>query len=284
MPVFPMAAKLIGYLAVVHLTLKYSYRLCLRANNRISWRTAPVTAISLLACLIALIPSATALAVTFLFVLATDGPPLRITGLDQTSGWLSITLWGAGLGFVCVMVMFVFGRAAGFISVHKMNYGQQRDRVPSFCGGLSDYLGSAVFEEIAMRGYVFYLIQTVYGAGAAVVGSAIVFAAVHLVRPDRIPAVFTVNAFIFGLLTGASRYWTGALWLPIGLHVGWNVTSGPFLGLPYSGAAYDRGIVRSEVKGPQWFTGGLYSLDAGVLGTLALLLAAAVLKLVAPAT
>jgi len=266
------------------LILKYSYRLCSRASNRISSLTAPVFVLSLLACLAALIPSATALAVTFLFILATDGSPFPIVALDQTSGWLGFTLWGAGLGFVCVMVMFVFGRAAGFIRVRKIDDGQRRDRVPAFLGGLSDYLGAAAFEEIAMRGYVYYLIQTVYGAWAAVVGSAVVFAAVHLVRPDRIPAVFTVNAFIFGLLTGASRYWTGALWLPIGLHVGWNVTSGPFLGLPYSGVAYDRGIVRSDVKGPQWFTGGLYSLDAGVLGTLALLLAAAVLKLVAPAT
>lgn len=283
MPVFPMAAKLIAYLAAVHMTLRYSYRLCSHASNRISSLTAPVTVLSLLACLAALIPPVTALAVTFLFILAADGPPVRIVALDQTSGWLGFTLWGAGLGFVCVMVMFVFGRAAGFIRVQKVDDRQPRDRLPAFCGGLSDYLGSAVFEEIAMRGYVFYLFHTVYGAGAAVVGSAVVFAVVHLIRPDRIPAVFTLNAFIFGLLTGASRYCTGTLWLPIGLHVGWNVTSGPFLGLPYSGVAYDRGIVRSDVKGPQWFTGGLYSLDAGVLGTLALLLAATVLKLVAPA-
>ncbi len=283
MPVLPMAVKLAAYLAAVHLTLKYSYRLCSHANNRISSLSAPIPVLSLLASLIAIIPPATTLAVTFLFVFAADGPPLPIVTLDQTSGALGFTLWGAGLGFVCVMVMFVLGRLAGFIRVGKVDDTQRRDRLPAFCGGLTDYAGAAVFEEVAMRGYVFYLLYSEFGAGAAIIGSAFVFAAVHLVRPDRIPVVFTLNAFIFGLLTGASRYYTGALWLPIGLHIGWNVTSGPFLGLPYSGVVYDRGIVRSDVKGPQWFTGGLYSLDAGVVGTLALLLAAVVLRLVAPA-
>jgi membrane protease YdiL (CAAX protease family) len=283
MPVFPMAVKLAAYLATVHLTLKYSYRLCSHANNRISSLAAPITVLSLLASLVAVIPLATTLTVTFAFILAADGPPLPIVTLDQTSDALGFTLWGAGLGFVCVMVMFVLGRVAGFIKVQKVDDMERRDRLPSFCGGLTDYLGAAIFEEIAMRGYVFYLLYSEFGAGIAIVASAVVFAAVHLIRPDRIPAVFTLNAFIFGLLTGASRCYTGALWLPIGLHIGWNVTSGPLLGLPYSGVVYDRGIVRSDVKGPQWFTGGLYSLDAGVVGTLALLLAAAVLKLVAPA-
>ena len=283
MPVFPMSVKLAVYLAAIGLTLKYSYRLCSHANNRVSSLAAPVTVLSLLASLIATIPLTTTLAVTILFIFAADGPPVPILALEHTPSALGFALWGTGLGFVCVMLMFACGLAGKFINVQRVDGVERRERLPRFCSGLTDYVGGAVFEEVIMRGYVYYLLSSAFGGGVAVVASSVIFALVHLVRPDRIPAVFTLNAFIFGLLTGASRYYTGDLWLPIGLHIGWNVTAGPILGLPYSGVNYDKGIIRSEVKGPQWFTGGLYSPDAGVLGTLALLVAAVVLRLVAPA-
>ena len=154
--------------------------------------------------------------------------------------------------------------------------------MPLFFGGLSDYLGGAILEEVVTRGYVFYFLNGVFGGQAAIIGSSLIFALVHLVRPDRIPLIFTLTAFVFGLLTGACRYYTGGLWLPIGLHFGWNVTAGPILGLPYSGIAYDKGIVESDVSGPEWFTGGFYSPDAGLLGTFALLVAAVGLRLIAP--
>jgi len=277
-----MAVKLAGYVAAISLTLKYSYRLCSHANNRISSLTAPVAVLSLLASLTALIPLAATLIVTLLFVIPADGSPLPILAITYHPGALPLALRGAGLGFACVMLMFCCGLAGRFISVRRVDDTQPRERLPRCCNGFADYVGGAVLEEIVMRGYVFYLIGSVFGGVVAVVGSSVVFALVHLVRPDRIPTVFTLNAFIFGLLTGACRYYTGGLWLPIGLHLGWNVTAGPILGLPYAGIAYDKGLVRSEVKGPQWFTGGLYSPDAGVLGTLALLVAAAALRFVAP--
>ncbi len=282
MPIISMSAKLIAYLAATNLALRYSYRLCSHTNNRILSLSAPVTIISLLTAIVALLPMTTTLAVTILFIMIADGSPITILALNHSSGALGFTLWGAGLGFICVMLMFACGLAGKFITVHKIDGENRRERIPKFYIGLIDYIGGAIFEEVVLRGYIFYLLSSVFGGIVAIFVSSFIFSLLHLVRPDRIPAVFTLNAFIFGLLTGASRYYTGALWLPIGLHIGWNVTAGPILGLPYSGITYDRGIVRSEVKGPQWFTGGLYSPDAGLLGTIALAVAAVVLGLVAP--
>ncbi len=102
------------------------------------------------------------------------------------------------------------------------------------------------------------------------------------VKQPNTPAMYKINALIFGILVAACRNHTGTLWLPIGLHFGWNVVSGPIFGLPFSGSTYDRGVVVSEVTGPAWLTGGLYSLDAGLLGTLALMIAAVGLVVVTP--
>ena len=151
-----------------------------------------------------------------------------------------------------------------------------------FLGGLADFFTAAVFEEVIFRGYVFYVLLTAGGPLLAVVGSSIVFSLAHLIKHTSTPAMYVLNAFIFGLIAAVCRQFTGSLWLPVGLHFGWNVVSGPIFGLPYAGRNYDRGVVVSDVSGPTWLTGGRYSLDAGALGTLALLIAAVGLSAITP--
>lgn len=283
MPFLVMSVKLAAYICTIGLTLKHAHRLCLCANNRISTSTASTTVRSLLASLAAVIPLALVLAATVVFAAAADGNPIPILGLTYDSESLPFVSYGAGLGFACVMLMFVCGMLGGFIKVKPAAAPEQRDEhLPMFFGGLSDYFSGAILEEVVTRGYIYYLLSRSFGGIVAIICSSLIFSLVHLIRPNRIPLIFTLNAFIFGLLTGACRYCTGQLWLPMGLHFGWNVTAGPFLGLPYSGISYDRGFVKSDVSGPEWFTGGFYSPDAGVLGTFALLVAAVGLRMIAP--
>lgn len=283
MSVLAMSVKLAAYMSCIGLTLRFAQRLCSRANRRTSSLAAPTIVRSVLASFAAGLPLAGVLVVTLLFAAIADGPPLKVLGLTYNARSLSLTASGAALGFGCVMLMLVCGMLGGFIKVRRPKDACRRDQhLPLFFGGLSDYFGGAILEEVVTRGYIFYLLNDSFGGTVAIIGSSLIFALVHLIRPDRIPLIFTLNAFVFGLLTGACRYYTGGLWLPIGLHFGWNVTAGPVLGLPYSGIAYDKGIVESDVSGPEWFTGGFYSPDAGVLGTFALLVAAVGLRLIAP--
>lgn len=283
MPFLIMGVKLAAYICVIGLALKYAHRLCLCANNGISSSKTSTTTRSLLASLAAVIPLALTLTATLLFAALADGDPLPILGLTHDAESATFVGYGAILGFVCVMLMFVCGMLGGFIKVKPAAEAQQRDEhLPMFFAGLSDYFSGAILEEVVTRGYVYYLLSRAFGGITAIIGSSLIFSLVHLIRPNRIPLIFTLNAFIFGLLTGACRYCTGQLWLPMGLHFGWNVTAGPLLGLPYSGISYDRGFVKSDVSGPEWFTGGFYSPDAGVLGTFALLVAAVGLRLIAP--
>lgn len=283
MPEIILAVKLAAYVCVVGLTLKYAHRLCCCANSRIASSAVSTSARSLLASLAAVIPLAITGTTTVLFAAVVDGDPLPILGLTYDSASMPFVGYGAGLGFACVMLMFACGILGGFIRVKPAANPEQRDEhLPQFFGGLSDYFSGAILEEVVTRGYVYYLLWKAFGGMPAIVISSLLFSLVHLIRPNRIPLMFTLNAFIFGLLTGACRYCTGQLWLPMGLHFGWNVTAGPLLGLPYSGISYDRGFVKSDVSGPEWFTGGFYSPDAGVLGTFALLVAAVGLRLIAP--
>lgn len=278
-----MSVKLIAYLCCMRLILNHAHRLTSRLGGRVmSSHISSTAAKSLLSSLTATVPFVCASSATLAFAALTEPDPLAMLGLTWDSDSLSFAWSGIVLGFTCVMLMFCAGLLMGFIKVSRTVTKIDRDHITEFCAGSSDYLTGAILEEIVIRGYTYYVLNEVLGWSPAIVVSAAIFALAHLTRPNRIPFVFTINALFFGLLTGVCRYVTGGLWLPIGLHLAWNVTAGPILGMPYSGTAYDKGLIRSEISGPVWLMGGFYSPDAGMLGTLALALAAVGLRLIAP--
>jgi len=224
-----------------------------------------------------------AICVTAAFAFLFDRKSLAALGLNYDPNSLTYVAQGAAVGLGCVTVVLLIGVLMGHISMHRSRMSDDCvSCMPLFLGGLADFFTGAVFEEIIFRGYVFYLLSQSTSPLATVLISSAIFSLAHAAKHQDTPNLFKLNAFIFGIIAATCRLHTGALWLPIGLHFGWNVVSGPIFGLPYSGRVYDRGVVVSEVGGPTWLTGGLYSLDAGLLGTVALIIAAAGLLAVAP--
>ena len=101
------------------------------------------------------------------------------------------------------------------------------------------------------------------------------FALFHLGNPDA--GVASVAGILAaGVLFAYARVRTGLLWMPIGVHVAWNLALG-LLGFPVSGISVF-GLVSSRVTGPAWVTGGAFGPEAGVLAPLALLLGALVVR------
>ena len=69
---------------------------------------------------------------------------------------------------------------------------------------------------------------------------------------------------------------TRALWLPWGIHFGWNLTLGMLFGLPVSGLRLFNVVVRTTASGPRWVTGGSYGVEASVTGGVVVLVGIAV--------
>jgi hypothetical protein len=225
----------------------------------------------------------TAVIITLAFTTIVDKQSITSLGLTYDGNSTTYMAYGAGIALGCVVLEYLLGLLFGFISVRPSKLSDDCVAcLPLFLGGLIDFMSAAIFEEIIFRGYVFYLLYSAGGLEVAIAASSIIFALAHLIKHKNMPAMFTLNAFIFGLVLAFCRFHTGTLWLPIGLHFGWNVVSGPIFGLPCSGRSYERGVVISDISGPTWLTGGLYSLDAGLLGTFALVVAAVGLLIVAP--
>jgi uncharacterized protein len=280
MPDVTAWAKLAAYIISIGLMLEYAHRLYWYINKRVMHMESAIALRSLLSALAAAIPLLSVLLLTWFFCAFVDKKPMVSLGLMTGVSSPLLFLTGVIVAFTCVAMLFAAGYAVGWFKI--LRSAMSKSRVPAFCGGASDFLLAAVFEEIIMRGYIFALLEATWGGLAAIVGSALIFSAFHLIKHPRMPLIFALNAIFFGLITGYARFLTGTLWVPIGLHFGWNLAMGPIFGLPCSGRTYDGGIVCCAVDGPEWVTGGLYSPDAGLLGTAALIIATATLITLVP--
>ena len=52
------------------------------------------------------------------------------------------------------------------------------------------------------------------------------------------------------------------LWLPIGIHIAWNLLSGPVLGYHVSGYVPRHTVLTVSGGGPDWLTGGWFGIEA----------------------
>lgn len=130
-------------------------------------------------------------------------------------------------------------------------------------------IGSAG-EEILFRGYGFQILMAAAGPFAAIFPVGALFALMHTGNPSA--TWFGIaNTAGFGILFGYAYYRTRDLWLPIGLHFGWNLTL-PLFGVNVSGLKI--GMTGHEMvwKAGALWSGGEYGPEASILTTAALVL------------
>jgi membrane protease YdiL (CAAX protease family) len=124
------------------------------------------------------------------------------------------------------------------------------------------YVPAAIHEELLFRGYVFQKVHR-WNRYAALFGLALLFAALHL-NNAAVSWIGLGNIFLGGVLLGLAYERYGRLWFPIGLHLAWNVTSGPILGHEVSGYESVATLFVEHGGGPVWITGGDFGIEGSV--------------------
>ncbi len=118
-------------------------------------------------------------------------------------------------------------------------------------------------EEICFRGYAFQMLVANCGTFATILPVGVLFALLHAGNPNATP-LGLVNTGGFGILFGFAWWRSRDLWLPIGLHFGWNFTL-PLFGESVSGLRMRiTGYEMSWSAGTVW-SGGAYGPEASVL-------------------
>lgn len=131
-------------------------------------------------------------------------------------------------------------------------------------GGLALFFG-AMGEELLFHGYPFQLLIRAVGPFATILPVSVIFGLMHSTNLN-VSFLGIVNTIAWGFLLGYAVWRTGALWLAIGLHFGWNVAL-PLLGSNLSG--FTMGVTGYTLEwnvGALW-SGGGYGVEGSLLTT-----------------
>ncbi len=183
-------------------------------------------------------------------------------------GWDTQSFQDLIVGFILpALVMgsiFAFEWGVGWLQIDRVMWKEEPSTTYSIItNALLTSIAVGFYEELLFRGYRLQnLIEGLNLTWALVLSSAI-FALAHLLNPHSSLAS-TLGLFGAGLFMAYAWLRTGRLWLPIGLHIGWNFFEGAVFGFPVSGLNFP-GIVQQIDIGPVVITGGAFGPEAGLV-------------------
>ena len=125
------------------------------------------------------------------------------------------------------------------------------------------FIPAAVQEELVFRGYVFQRVRT-WNRGIAIAGSALVFGLLHAGNSGVTPVALT-SIVVAGVMLALAYERYQRLWFPIGIHLAWNVVSGPILGYDVSGYIPSHEVFRTVGGGNVLVTGGTFGIEGSVV-------------------
>jgi len=201
----------------------------------------------------------------------TDRPPIAAMGLPHRLGWVCEILRGlaigAGLVSLAVLSIAIFGHIT--LEAHLNGTALLNGIVVFFL-----LLVGAMFEELIFRGYPFQRLLDAVGPISAILAMSAVFAAMHLENPHAggFWSWGFLNTILVGVLFSVAYIRSRTLWLPFGIHFGWNFALGMVYGLPVSGLHRFSVLVRGSAKGPALLTGGSYGVEASLTGAVVVVL------------
>ncbi len=184
--------------------------------------------------------------------------------LDLLSGILNSALVMAGI--YCVML------GANLIEFHGFTWWQDDPApganlqvliFPVVIAILFKLAIVAWWEELVFRGYLLQNLMDGIGFKWSIVFSSLVFSLGHIFNPNAT----LLSALLIALTTPQLIYAylkSGRLWLPIGIHLGWNFFQASVFGFAASGQV-SPSLISQSPTGPDWLSGGQFGAEGSLL-------------------
>ncbi len=173
----------------------------------------------------------------------------------------------AGIGIAFIQMGFIYILLLGLNWLTFEGFAWEFDPLNEVIAGVLTFFVIFIFvgwnEELLSRGYHLQTIASGINLLWGVIISSAVFGALHLGNPGA-TWVSTAGIFFAGIYLAYGYVRTKQLWLPIGLHIGWNFCEGVVFGFPVSGLDI-YALTRIEVTGPEIWTGGPFGPEAGLI-------------------
>lgn len=196
--------------------------------------------------------------------------PWTYIGLPRVRSAIHESVVGIAVGAFLITLAVGAVAVAGQLDIHIAVSTRTASRALLIIALL---LGGAMLEELMFRGYPFQRLIEAIGVPGAILVLSIFFGAVHLGNPNSggLRSWGFFNTLAVGILFAVAYLRTRTLWLPFGIHFGWNFFLGVVYGLPVSGIKDFSVVVRATAHGPRILTGGPYGLEASLTGSVVIL-------------
>lgn len=174
-------------------------------------------------------------------------------------------LIGLGLFTIIIAILWMLG------SYHVTGVNTWLVILPALVANVP----SGFVQEIIFRGIIFRITEDWLGPWWALGISSVLFGIIHIVSASA--SVLSVVAITLeaGVLLGAAFLLTHRLWLPIGIHVGWDVANDGIFGVGSAGISGEaiQGILQAKLTGPVFLSGGAAGVEASLVSVTILLAA-----------
>jgi uncharacterized protein len=174
-------------------------------------------------------------------------------------------LAGFVITFVLLGLIFVVLRALNWLQLESFAWNTDSGQVilsqtvPYFM----IFILVGVSEELLYRGYYLQTLTSGRDLFWGLILSSTIFGIEHLSNPNA-TWVGAVGDGLLGVFFAYGYIRTKQLWLPIGLHIGWNLFDSTIFGFPVSGwSIYS--LIHINLSGPEVWTGGGFGTEAGVI-------------------
>jgi membrane protease YdiL (CAAX protease family) len=203
-------------------------------------------------------------------------------GLNINKTWVMECIAGIVIAaFVMGLIFFALWQTNG---LEITGFGWERNGTEYWLVPLSLFLlqmmSVGFYEEVMARGYLIPNITEGFTSGninpqkatvIAIILSSSIFGVLHASNPNA-SLTAVVNIIFAGVMLAVPFVITGRLALPIGLHFSWNFFQGGIFGFRVSGMEFRSSVIQIQQGGPDWWTGGAFGPEAGLIGILGILL------------
>jgi len=208
----------------------------------------------------------------FLAIKYLDKEKFSSLGLKLNKAALLDCLSGIAIGGVIMAFMFFALLGIGAIEFNGFVWWSDSEQATATLttAGLGvavivflQFVAVSWSEELLFRGYLMQTMMRGMGLKWGVIISSVLFGFAHAGNPD---ATMVTNIFIIliALQIVYAYLKTGSLWLPLGLHLGWNFFQASVFGFASSGQA-SPALISQTAVGPTWISGGPFGAEASYL-------------------
>ena len=140
-------------------------------------------------------------------------------------------LFGLLVGFLANFICILCAMLHGDI---KLYADFNASMIPTFIYALLMVFVQSTSEELWCRGFMYERICIHYPLWVAIVANGVFFGLLHVFN-DGATVLAIVDIVICGLSYSLVRWYSGSIWVAMGIHTMWNFTQNFLFGLPNSG-------------------------------------------------